>query len=275
MDGFDYLKAANEFYNPRTPSSALRAVRSGLLPVHAYVYKAGSVKPLNESPYDLDEIERVLSREDNDIHTYLQLNSIFTELLEDQDPEIALYAAESINIIENRYNREIERLKEQPDTERNYRRLARLYYDLALFNHDKKAIRSFYLREAFSCTREVDAAGDADAEDKELTVRILQKLELFSQADYVIKTMAGERDDAWVMLLEAENAFLRKDFQTAIEIIMRLRQHRGRLNAVESKLFDFWSMKTDGGVGTDSDSGTTSTAGIAPPPVITHDEETG
>ncbi len=249
MDGFDYLKTANEYYNPRTPSSALKAVRSGLLPVHAYVYKAGSVKPLNESPYDLDEIERVLSREDNDIHTYLQLRSIFTELLEDPDPEIALYAAESINIIENRYNREIEAIKEQPEAERDNRRLGQLYFDLAQFNDDKKAIRSFYLREAFSSMREVDAAGDASAEDKELTVRILQRLELYSQAAHVIRTMSGEKDDSWVMLLEAENAFLRKDFPTAIEIILRLGKHRGRLNAVEAKLFDFWSLQTTGEAG--------------------------
>ena len=98
-------------YNPRTPRAALLAVESGLLPQEAYIYKANSIKPLFEEPVDIPEIERILASENNDLTTNLLLIGILERLLVNNDSEIALFAAESINAIEGRYNDRIEGLK--------------------------------------------------------------------------------------------------------------------------------------------------------------------
>ena len=62
MSGYEYVRTMRSLYNPRTPRAALVATEAGILPVEALIYKATSVKPLFEEPYDLDDLERVLAQ---------------------------------------------------------------------------------------------------------------------------------------------------------------------------------------------------------------------
>ena len=101
MNGFEYLRIANRFFNPKTPRAALRAIEEDLLPDVAFLYKANSVSPLYENIDHIEEIlpeiERILSSEQNELATNLLLMRIFEQLLKHKDQEIALFAAESIN----------------------------------------------------------------------------------------------------------------------------------------------------------------------------------
>ena len=109
--GFDYLRERNIKFKPKTPRAAINAFAARILPIHAFVNMGTSVKPLDEEPYDLDNIERVLARENLDLQTNLLLMRLFERMVRNEDTEIALFAAESMNLIENRYNKNIEALK--------------------------------------------------------------------------------------------------------------------------------------------------------------------
>ena len=113
MEGFTYFKTVRESFIPKTPDAALKAMEAGLQPGEAFIYRGTSIKPLDDEPLDLDEIARVVEREDLDIQTNLLLMRIFEKLVKSQDAELALFAAESINAIENRYNSSIETLKKK------------------------------------------------------------------------------------------------------------------------------------------------------------------
>ena len=109
-----------------------------------------------------------MAGEDLGIDTNLFLLDIFKKLIKHEDPEIALFAAESINAIENRYNKKIENLQELlsqiVDTE-SLRNLAQLLYELALINQSSITIKKFYLKEAYICYRNLENEDDLTPED--------------------------------------------------------------------------------------------------------------
>ncbi len=111
MAGFDFFRSRLSGYVPRTPAGALKAIGAGLIPVEHFVYASTSVKPLDEEPYDLDSIERMLARRDLGIETSAQLKSILEKLIGTDDQETALFGAEGINALEGRYVNRIEALK--------------------------------------------------------------------------------------------------------------------------------------------------------------------
>lgn len=95
-----------------------------------FIFKSGSTKPLNEEPFDIEAIERLLSRKDLDLEANMILIDIFEKLIFSADQEIALFAAESINIIETRYNSRIEQLKiilEEKDSIEVHAELGKLF----------------------------------------------------------------------------------------------------------------------------------------------------
>jgi len=100
------------FILPRT-RGALKAFEEGFAPIEAFIYKSTSSKPIDEQPYDLDEIERILSRPNLDFRTNVVLMEFLKNLIHHEDQELALFAAESINVIENRYNTRISSLKKE------------------------------------------------------------------------------------------------------------------------------------------------------------------
>lgn len=111
MKDYDFFRARRVMFNPRTPVAALKAYETGFNPLEMFIFKSGSAKPLNEEPFDIEAIERYLSRQDLNLEANSILVSIFEKLIYSQDQELALFAAESINIIENRYNNRIEEAK--------------------------------------------------------------------------------------------------------------------------------------------------------------------
>jgi hypothetical protein len=240
MLDFDFFRSRSEVYRPRTANAALRAAEARLLPVEACVYLGTSIKPLDEEPIDLDAIEQLLSRPKLDLDTNLLLMRILTKLLRNPDTEMALFAAESINVIETRYTKRIETLKGslRDKTDANVlRSLAQQYYELAQIHPG--SIRNFYLREAFGYIKTLNKLKRLGREDVVLTVRILLALDLTEQASRIIDQLP-DREELYYLRLEMEVAFKSKDITGIQTLCDRLESDREQLDEESQAFLSYW-----------------------------------
>ena len=269
MAGFDFFRSRPAGYAPRTPAGALKAIGAGLLPTEHFVYASTSVKPLDEEPYDLDSIERMLARGDLGIETSSQLKSILEKLIGTDDQETALFGAEGINALEGRYVNRIEALKGtlaktgagageaagrggSAARRGALRELARQYFELATLHGRASSIRAFYLREAFTSIRGAFAASGGEREkarvsrvDLVLMVDILVALGLHDQAARLLEQVrAGE--DPLVLLLAARIAFHRGQYAKVAGFCRRLVPLARKLGEKDRKIVSFWAGAPEG-----------------------------
>jgi hypothetical protein len=212
VSGFDYFRQSGPRYLPATSAAARRSLEQGLLPPEAWLHLSVSVKPLDEEPLDLEMLDRVLAREDLDLSTCLILRDIFARLAQSPDPEAALLAAESLNLLENRYIRRIDSLRRETEGGANpasLERLAGLLYELALLS--PAGMRNFYLREAYGCLRQLGAVRRLSLDALGLAIRVLLELGLHEQAARVFARLRAE-DQPHFLLLAAEVAYRRRDY---------------------------------------------------------------
>jgi hypothetical protein len=236
---FDYFRGVADGYRPRTANAALRAAEAHLLPIEACVYLGTSVKPLDEEPINLNAIDQVLSRPQLDLDTNLLLMRVLSKLLRNPDAEVALFAAESINVIETRYTKRIETLKaslQKKTDDKVLRSLAQQYYELAQIHPG--SIRNFYLREAFGYIKTLNKLKRLGRQDVVLTVRILLALNLTDQAKRIIDQLAG--DDLSYLRLKMEVAFKRKDITGVQKLCDRLKPDWERLDEESRAFLSYW-----------------------------------
>jgi hypothetical protein len=213
--------------------------------MEACVYLGTSTKPLSEEPIDLDDIDRILARQDLDLETNLLLIRILTKLLRNPDAEIALFAAESINMIENRYTKRIEALKDKLKEKTRvsvYRPLAQQYYELAQMHPG--SIRNFYLREAFGYIKKLNKLKRLGRQDVILLVRLLLALGLTDQAKRIIEQLS-DREDLLYLLLEVEVAFKRKDITGVQKLCDRLKSERQHLDEDSQAFLSYWFEESE------------------------------
>lgn len=218
----------------------MRALETRLVPSEAFIYLGTSVKPLDDKPLDLDEIERVLTREDLDLETNVLLIGIFNKLIKSADSEIALFAAESINIIVNRYNKKIEALKQglkKGEDAAVLRELARLFFEFSQIH--PASIKKFYLKESYSCLHRIEKMKRLTRRDAGLVIQVLLALGLPGQARLVIDQFQ-EKDDPFLLLLEAEVEFQRKNFLEVLHICTRLFAFEDRLDEKGKAVLAYW-----------------------------------
>lgn len=240
MAGFDYFRTFRERYQPRTAMSALKALGEGLVEQEAYIHLGVSIKPADDEPVDLDEIERILSRDDLDLETNLLLVKILEKLVKERDPETALFAAESINLIENRYNRRIEELKssfKKTGDVSFLSRLANQFFELSQIYTG--SIRNFYLKEAYSCLARISGFSELVKEDKALLLRVLLELKQYDQAASILKKNE-EREEYIFIMLEAELEFRRRNFYQVIHQCAGLFEFEEALDEGAKSILDYW-----------------------------------
>ncbi len=242
--GFAYFKRAHQLYEPQTPMAALRAIEVGLLPDYAFIYKANSVRPLSEEPIDITAIERILSRKDNDLSTNQLLVGILEKLLKSRDSEIALFAAESINAIENMYNERIEQSKsgyESGNDPSHLKKIAVQFYELALINESRRSIRNFYLLEAYSYMKRYGSEKRFGREDLVFVVRILIQLKTFELArNVIVQGLNRFPDDSRFILMAAEIEYYRKNYRQVFSLFYRLKSSWDSLSAQEREFHSVW-----------------------------------
>jgi len=241
---FDFFRQTGHQFTPKTSNGALKALAAHILPAEAYVYVATSTRPLDEEPYDIDQIERILGRENLDIDTNLLLMKILERLLRRPEQEVALFAAESINLIEGRYAKRIEDIKEGLDESADpgsVRELAGLYSELSRLYPPHSSLRGFYLHEAYRWLKSLRDSGQFGAEESLRLIRVLIDLGLYDQAASEIANhpiAAGE--DREILLLEAEVEFQRHHYSRIGELCRRLDEHSESLNARERSMVECW-----------------------------------
>jgi hypothetical protein len=185
VKGFDYIRKGDSKLQPRTPRTALRAVEEGMLPIEAFIYRAGAIRPLFEEPWDLDEIQRMLSKPELGIESMKNLFAIFMRMTKSKDRELAQFGAESMIELENRVETAIEASKRRMTEEKSaeaFSACARLYCDRAAICVQNPASERFYLKEAYYLLRETEKNFGLGKETLKLAIRILIDLGLFAQA---------------------------------------------------------------------------------------------
>jgi len=224
VNGFDYIRNRNAYYVARTPRAALLAIKENAAPLESFVYKSLSAKPLFEEPYDLEDLERVLADPGLDLGDAMLLAEIFSEMTRGRDKEVALFAAESLGSLEGRWSRKIEELRpsgaaaDQACEDESIFEYARALYEYALIAGRYSTIRNYYLREAFYQLDRHPAAC-ASAEGFDLRIRCLLRLGLVDQAESIIASELGRRDDGELLALAVEAAFCRKDPRRVRELL--------------------------------------------------------
>lgn len=247
MKDFDYIREANTFYQPRTPMAAIKAVEMGVIPPEGFIYKACSVKPLYEEPIDLDEIERVLARVDLDLETILLLIKILNKLLTNPDPEIALFGAESINAIENRYNNRItelrDALKEKINDPELSISLAEQYFELSQINDERLSIKKFYLKEAHSALHSILEEIEISEMILDLYTNILLELNVYNQARDFLKKIFMQNPILKIKILFylAEADFREGRFRGVIKIFSTIKEKKLPLNTAQKDLIEYWT----------------------------------
>ena len=242
MTILDFFNRRSETFTPFTPIAAIKAYESGILPIEHFIYKCTSSISLDEEVVNLTEVERLLAKKDLDIYANCILVDILERLTHDPDQEIALLAAESINLIESRYNQQIEaiktRIKEEDEPVAKVR-LARLYYELGLINYKKETIRLFYFKEAYQNYKEVVFLEKIDFKDLEILVEILIEL---GQADNAISILEflNKDNNVFLLFLIAEVEFERRNYTKVYTIIDELFQRKDELNAKLGMACAYW-----------------------------------
>jgi len=243
MVGFDFFRIAGRQYRPKTPHSAMKAVEAQVLPVEAFISMGTSVKPLAEEPYNFLEIESMLSRENLDLSTTVTLVEIFRRLIKSSDQEKALFAAESMNLIEGRYNQTIEMRKEELRHEKRPKtlvELARLYYEYSELHRQVATMKDFYLREAHRYIRMLPDNLEADTETVRLIVMIYVELGLYEEALLTLEQFGNRKDETAFLFLRAEVEFRRRNFITVFQICTWLLQRQDQLDHEQKLLIAHW-----------------------------------
>jgi hypothetical protein len=240
MSELDFFRRPAPHYNPMTPHAALRAYEEGILPIEHFIHMSTSLHPLDEANFDISAIERVLARDDLGLDENLFLMNILELMVRSKDAEYAVFAAESINLIEARYNHRIERLKDiyvagnDPDIAGE---IARAYYELARINEKRKSIKLFYLKEGLLYLKDIIKAKAIKREEIVLLIRILLDLELYQYARDFLKTLDNSTDPI-VPILRAEVDFSVRDWESAFEKVRAL--DPDTLGEYEVDLYTYW-----------------------------------
>lgn len=246
MLSFDYFRRAADKFVPKTSDAAFRAARLSIVPAECYVFEGTSVKPLDEEPVDLEVVEQTLGRGELDLQTNLLLIRILERLLRSPEQDVALFAAEGINLIEGRYIREIEELKSQPSPTKQAataRELAHLYFEMAQLYGRQSALRKFYLAEAYEWSVVVEGAGEADTRSQQQTIRVLIELGLLDQAMAELDRY-GRGVSAEFLLMEAEIEYEMRHYGRIRSICEKLLPHLGTLTEEQRLLVACW-LETD------------------------------
>lgn len=151
MEDFRKLFITRTGFVPKTQAQALKAYLEDIIGSEYYTYRAVNIHPLLEEPWDFQEIDRLLAKPDLDLETIQILITIFDKMLQLPDKEQALFAAESINALEQRYLNQIISLKIEAETKAEadtIRTVLQKYQYLAAINKNRPLLRTFYLKEA-------------------------------------------------------------------------------------------------------------------------------
>lgn len=228
----DFYLNSEKYFKPRTPNTALRGLKKGLLPKESFIaislflYSPFSatrddmVLSDKEEIQRIQELERLLAKKNMSIEMEIQLISTLDKLVDHHNSEIALFAAESINALENRYNKTIYKLKEQLE-EFNFSddriTLIKNLYKYGVINQEKSDIKEFYFNELLSY---VDDEVNGNEEIIDILFVVYKDLQLYDRAAELITMLSNSHySSCELKVMEMSLAFAKGDFYRIFEIL--------------------------------------------------------
>ena len=242
--GYSWILEGNR-YLTATPSTVLRALNTGLVHPDLFVYRMGNVKPLLEEPYDLREIERILAKPVLEQKTALLLVEIFQKLVRSSDAETALFAAESWNLLENRYTKKIQNLQKllttaEADKPLLLHRTARTFYQLGRLQMGRPEIRLFYFNEALQLLKTSWKMMQPRLADAQLLVQLLIETGNIPAAVRVVRSnLRAGRSDPKLLIAWADLEFRRGNLNRVFRIVRLLRRQKDLPNGTR-RLIRHW-----------------------------------
>lgn len=240
-DSYSYIHKLNSLFIPRTPSAALQAAKADILPIEAFIYKSTALNPILKKPYNLNEIEWLLSKRNRDLETNLILKTVLSEISRYEDKEIALFAAESLNALEKDYNNRLMVFKElikKENKAEDKAGAAKIYYQMALLNSDESTLSNFYMKEAYLMLTGMEKEQIANSDNRILLIKVLLNLKLYDQAERLLPEHKESR------MLRLEIAYSKKSMVRVKKILEDIREDSQR-NKEEQKFLDFWTGNHD------------------------------
>lgn len=152
---FDFFRhdVVENPYIVKTQHKLRKAFSEGLLGIEHYLMAATSLRPLIDEAQDLDEITRLFSQQKLAMRPNPHSVKILRTMIKDPNPEIALYAAEGLNTIENSFLTKIEKIKKKLEKATHnifiyHYLLGCLYTQFATLLESQKLIQKFYIKQA-------------------------------------------------------------------------------------------------------------------------------
>lgn len=234
MNIYNFFANKENLFAPKTPNSALKAVTTGALPKEYFIYISnflyspfetpGKLKTLSEEQEikRLSELERILAKEELDLDVEVLLIYTLEKLGKHSNAEIALFAAESINSIENKYNKEIYNLKLL--LEKNFdieyiKKLILLYYQYGYINRSKEDIRSFYYNEALNYFNILDEVQYINKNLLVIKIKLLNQLKRFEESRNLLKEYKDILPVDFRLLLSIEIEYEDRNFDKIYNIV--------------------------------------------------------
>ncbi len=157
-DPFDFYRKAldPDQYLPMTQRGLRKSFTENIIGIEFFLEMATSLRPLVDEARDIDEITRMFSQQKLASRSNPHSVAILREMIQDPNPEIALYAAEGLNSIENSYIEKILMLKEKIEAAKKpdyllYFQLGKLFLQFATLLEGQDLILNFYINEAIVC----------------------------------------------------------------------------------------------------------------------------
>jgi hypothetical protein len=241
MKDFRKLLESKTGFIPRTQAQALRGYAEGILNPEYYVYRAVNIHPILEEPWDMNEMDRLLAKRDLDIDTASLLMTVFERMIKHRDKELALFAAESINALEQRYLTKVQALKKKlveqvsVDTLRKiigeYRTMARLFVT-------RPVLGPFYLAEARRFHEQhADILVDPDLDLAVYIETLLDSRDLKKAGTILGRCLEHNHANQKLRYLSAKYAYLGRRIKDVVHSLELLHEIQDNQEYLDTRIF--------------------------------------
>ncbi|MCA1950450.1 MAG: hypothetical protein LDL24_07745 [Treponema sp.] len=249
MQNFRNLFISKTGFVPRTQAQALKAYMEDIIGPEYYIYRAVNVHPLLEEPWDFSEIDRLLAKKDLDLETITILVTIFDKMLQLPDKEQALFAAESINALEQRYLSTIIAMHKELEMEEkteSVRTIMQAYLSLAAISKKRPLLRTFYLGEAKATFKKLRHILIDPDKDLALYIKILFDLNQLAEArQEIVMSIEQYPRNTTLHLLAAEYNFKIGSYKNIGKYLNQI-THLFK-NSKDAELIKFWGIGVQNG----------------------------
>ncbi len=228
-DPFDFYRTAEEKdrYMPRTQRGLRKAFSEGLTGIEFYIEMATSLRPLVDEAQDIDDVTRLFSQQKLSQRPTPHSVKILRGMIRDPNPEIALYAAEGLNAIENSYIEKIQKVKERLSRGKGAEEvllynLGILYLRFVKLLEGQGLIRNFYLQESLQYLEKANRLNGGNPRILRPIGEVYMLLEEYNKALRIFRYLFTEDgNDRESLMMIAQCYFYSGEYEKIRDIFIR------------------------------------------------------